>query len=182
MLFRSKTRSTFDCCCLVVDRVDHPAPAALGLGCSFRRAARPRRAGRCPGSRAPVGRLPRDPVGADQARGHRRRAHDLVAQRLRPRRRRRRSARGPAARRRARGRRSRRRRARPRRPLAARVGGPVQELSVEGHRRRAAGVEGARGHGAEPDHRLRELEVREAGAVAGLAAVDGDEDERPSAR
>src|SRR6187401_3488620 len=63
------------------------------------------------------------------------------------------------------------------RPLATRIRGPVQELSVEGHRRRAPRVERARGPGAEPDHRLRQLEVRETGAVARLPAVDGDEND-----
>ena len=35
--------------------------------------------------------------------------------------------------------------------------------------------------GAEPDERLRELEVRQPGAVAGLPPVDGDEDDPPVA-
>src|SRR5256885_3882690 len=53
----------------------------------------------------------------------------------------------------------------------------VQEVSFEGHRRRAAGIEGAGGDSAEPDHRLRELEVRHSGAVARSAPVDGDQDD-----
>ena len=56
------------------------------------------------------------------------------------------------------------------RALAARVGRPVQQLAVERHRRRAAGVERRAGDGAEPDERLGELEVRQADAVAAAGA------------
>ena len=63
------------------------------------------------------------------------------------------------------------------RPL--RLGGPVEQRPVEGHRRRAAAVERHAGDGAEPHERLGQLEVRHPDRVAGLAAVDGDEDDPP---
>ena len=64
------------------------------------------------------------------------------------------------------------------RALAAAVGGAVEQLPVEGERGRAAAVEGGAGDGAEPNHRLRELEVRHADAVARPAAV-GDDHQHP---
>ena len=54
----------------------------------------------------------------------------------------------------------------------------VEQLAVEGHRRRAAGIQGRALRDAEPDECLRELEVGHAGRVAGLATVDRHEDER----
>ena len=60
------------------------------------------------------------------------------------------------------------------RPLAAAVGRAVEQLPVERERGGAAAVEGRAGDGAEPDHRLRELEVRHPDAVAGSAAVGDD--------
>ena len=61
-------------------------------------------------------------------------------------------------------------------PLGS-VRGPVQELAVERHRRRAAAVERHPGDRAEPDERLGELPVREPDAVAGLPPVDRDEED-----
>ena len=55
--------------------------------------------------------------------------------------------------------------------LSAAVRGSVEELPVEGHRARAAGVERGRGHAAEPHERLRELPVRQADAVAAAPTV-----------
>jgi len=60
-------------------------------------------------------------------------------------------------------------------PLAAGIGRPVQQLAVEGHRRRAAGVKRGRRDAAQAHHRQRQLEVGQAGAVSGLPAVDGNE-------
>ena len=60
--------------------------------------------------------------------------------------------------------------------------GRLSSVPVEGERGGAAGVEGGAGDGAEPDERLRELEVRHPDAVAGPAAVGDDEQiTRPSA-
>ena len=65
------------------------------------------------------------------------------------------------------------------RSLAARIGRAVQQRAVERERRGAAAVERGAGDGAEPDERLRELEVRHPDAVARPAAVGDDEQDPP---
>src|SRR5207247_2335213 len=62
-------------------------------------------------------------------------------------------------------------------PLAAGVARPVEQLTVEGDGDRAAGVDSRCGDGAEAREGLRELEARQPDAVAGLPAVDRDEDD-----
>ena len=117
----------------------------------------------------------RRPVGGAQRHRHRRRADDPVAEV-------RRVVDAVAVRRDARGRlggedAAVEERERGRDPPLGPVRGPVEELAVERHRRRAAAVERHPGDRPEADERLRELEVREPDAVAGLPAVDGDEDD-----
>src|SRR6478752_6595601 len=63
------------------------------------------------------------------------------------------------------------------RAALAAVGGRVDHLAVEVHRRRPAAVEVVRGGGAEVDHDVGELGEGDAFAVPGLASVDDDEDE-----
>src|SRR5204862_56688 len=55
---------------------------------------------------------------------------------------------------------------------------PVQQLAVEGHRRRVAGLEAGGRDATKPDEFLRQLVVREADAVADPAAVCGHEHDR----
>ncbi len=59
--------------------------------------------------------------------------------------------------------------------LLAAAGGRAQQVSVEGHAARRAAGERSAVDDAEPDERLRELEVRQ--ARAGKPAVDRDEDD-----
>ena len=161
----------------VVERVDHPAPAALGLR-ARRRACRPGQAVRA--RIASVGlREMRKPVRPDQSSRHGRGTYDLEAERLRfcdavPVRRENRLRRlgsdDPVVEERegvsdcAR---------------ASGIGRPVQQVSVEGHRARASGVQRGSRYRSQADEHLRELEVRHADAVAALAPVDDDEDEPP---
>ncbi len=132
-----------------------------------------------PGSFGPVCDLPRDPVRPDEARGDGRGADELEAQRLR-------LGDSVAVRRDDRlesawepERRSRRRRGRPRRSARRRG----RRAGSEARRRRPSSssrrIERAGGDCAQPDHRLGELEVGHARAVARLAAVDRGEDDAP---
>ena len=115
-------------------------------------------------------------VGADECGGHRRRADDLVRERL--------AARPGLA-----GEERKRRLGRvdaevlDEQPLLDRALGAaaraVEQPAVERSRDGVAGIDAGCGDSAEPDESLRELEAREAGAVARTAAVDGDEDDAP---
>src|SRR4029077_16341963 len=64
------------------------------------------------------------------------------------------------------------------RALAAGIRRPVEELTVECHRRRIARLEAGAPTAREPDELLRELVVRQTDAVADTRSVDGDEHDR----
>ncbi len=160
----------------IVCRAQDPAPESLGLEGAVSGAAGPCERVRA-GRRLAGEHGPRRSVRGDEIRRNRRRPHELVGERL---------ALGDVVAVRRDDRSARQRRVDPRvhhqqrlrdRPLRARRG--VEQLPVEGHRRRAAAVEGGAGDHAEPYQRERELEVRHAARVAAAAAVDHDEHDPP---
>ena len=160
----------------IVRRAHDPAPESLGLESTVSGVAGPRERIRA-GRRLAGEHGPRRSVRGDEVRRDRRRPHELVGERL---------ALGDIVAVRRDDRSGRQRRVDPRvhhqqrlrdRPLRTRRG--VEQLPVEGHRRRAAAVEGGAGDHAEPYQRERELEVRHPARVAAAAAVDHDEHDPP---